>query len=134
MTTTSTELDQIRALIDDVAAGVTARDADRCVARFAADAVSVVTTGARARGRDAIYQAHLEAFALGGPPAAVRFVVLDAAFPRPDVAVVTTGAYRAAPTDDVDLEHPSTIVTWTLIREPDGWWIVARQFTAVAPS
>src|SRR4051812_34591049 len=131
MTTTSAELDDIRALIDDVAAGVTTRDPERCVARFAADAVSVIANGARSFGRDAIHQAHVDAFTAGAPPGTVRFVILDAAFPRPDVAIVTTGAYRAALDEDVDLDNPSTVVSWTLLREPDGWWVAARQFTPV---
>ena len=37
MTVTSTDLDEIHALIDDVALGVNQRDPDRCVARFTTD-------------------------------------------------------------------------------------------------
>jgi hypothetical protein len=51
--------------------------------------------------------------------------------PRPDLAIVTTGAYRAGPAEALDLDHPPTVVTWTLARESDGWWVVARQFTPV---
>ena len=133
MTVTSTDLDEIRALIDDVALGVNQRDPDRCVARFTTDARSVIANGARAVGREAIRQAHVQAFARpDGPPGDARFVVLDLHLPRPDLAIVTTGAYRAAPEDDVDLDHPPTVVTWTLVREPDGWWVAARQFTPAA--
>ena len=132
MTVTTTDLDEIRALIDDVAVGISLRDPDRCVARFAPDARSVIANGARAVGREAIREAHVQAFARpGGPPGSARFVVLDAHLPRPDVAIVTTGAYRAAPDDEIDLDHPPTVVTWTLCRESDGWWVVARQFTPV---
>ena len=127
MTVTTTDLDEIRA------AGVNERDPDRCVARFASTARSVIANGARAIGREAIREAHAQAFARpGGPPGDARFVVLDAHLPRPDLAIVTTGAYRAAPGDDVDLGDPPTVVTWTLAREPDGWWVLARQFTPVA--
>lgn len=122
---------QITALLEDVAAGITARDPDRCVARFAPDARSVIANGARAVGREAIRAAHVAAFAAGGPPRSARFVVLDLHRPRPDLAIVTTDAYAVAPDDEVDLDHPPTIVTWTLLREDDGWWVAARQFTPV---
>ncbi len=126
-----TSIDEITALIDDVAVGITTRDVDRCVARFAPDARSVVANGARAVGREAIRDAHVAAFANGGPPAGARFVVLDVHLPRPDLAIVTTGAYAAGPEHDIDLDRPRTIVTWALSREPDGWWVIARQFTPV---
>jgi uncharacterized protein (TIGR02246 family) len=133
MTLTSTDLDEIRALIDDVAVGISRRDPDHCVARFAPDARSVIADGTRAIGREAIREAHVQAFARpGGPPGGARFAVLDAHLPRPDLAIVTTGAYRAGPTDELDLDRPPTVVTWTLVREPDGWWVVARQFTPAA--
>ncbi|SDC22241.1 YybH family protein [Nocardioides lianchengensis] len=122
---------QITALLEDVAAGITARDPDRCVARFAPDARSVIANGARAVGREAIRAAHVAAFAAGGPPRSARFVVLDLHLPRPDLAIVTTGAFAAGPEDEVDLDHPPTVVTWTLVREDDGWWVAARQFTPV---
>ncbi|MEI5672343.1 MULTISPECIES: YybH family protein [unclassified Nocardioides] len=122
---------EITALLEDVAAGITARDPDRCVARFAPDARSVIANGARAVGREAIRAAHVAAFAAGGPPRSARFVVLDLHLPRPDLAIVTTGAYAAGPEDEVDLDHPPTVVTWTLVREDDGWWVAARQFTPV---
>lgn len=126
MTTTDTARDEIAALIDDVAAGIRERDADRCVARFAPDARSVLGPTSRAVGREAIREAHVAAFAAGGPPKGARFVVLDLHQPRPDLAIVTTGAYAG----EVDLDHPRTVVTWTLLREDDGWWVTARQFTA----
>lgn len=132
MTTTDTTLDEIAALLDDVAAGITARDPERCVARFAVDARSVIATGARAIGREAIREAHVAAFAAGGPPRSARFVVLDLHQPRPGVAIVTTGAFAAGADEDVDLDHPRTLATWTLLREDDDWWVTARQFTVVA--
>lgn len=125
-------LAEITALIDDVAAGIRARDADRCVARFAPDARAITTPTLRSIGRDAIRAAHEAALAAGGPPRNARFVVLDHHFPRPGVAIVTTGAYAAGPDDEVDLDDPRAVVTWTLLREDDGWWIAARQFTAAA--
>jgi uncharacterized protein (TIGR02246 family) len=130
MTTTDLAYDEIAALIDDVAAGIRDRDPDRCVARFALDARSVLSPTARAVGREAIREAHVAAFAAGGPPSNARFVVLDLHRPRPDLAVVTTGAYAAAAGEPVDLDRPRTVVTWTLLREDDGWWVTARQFTA----
>ncbi|MBZ5741012.1 SgcJ/EcaC family oxidoreductase [Nocardioides sp. GBK3QG-3] len=132
MTVSTTDLDEIRALIDDVAAGVNSHDPDRCVAHVHADAVFVVANGSRAHGRAAVRAAHERAFAAAATPAGdARFVVLDAAFPRPDLAVVTTGAYRAGPDEAVDLERPSMVVLWTLAREAGGWSVVARQFTPV---
>ncbi|WP_244929556.1 SgcJ/EcaC family oxidoreductase [Nocardioides sp. W7] len=123
---------EITALLDDVAAGITARDPDRCVARFAPDARSVIANGARAVGRDAIRAAHVAAFAAGGPPKSARFAVLDLHLPWPGLAIVTTGAYAAGAGDEVDLDRPPTVVTWTLLRADDGWWVAARQFTPVA--
>ncbi|HEX7131612.1 MAG TPA: SgcJ/EcaC family oxidoreductase [Iamia sp.] len=121
----------IEALLDDVAAGIAAQDPDRCVARFAVDARSVNTAGQRGVGRDAIRAAHVASFAAGILPATPRFALLDVVFVRPDVAIATTGAYANAPDEPVDLDAPPTVVTWTLVREDDGWWIAARQFTRV---
>lgn len=122
----------IEALIADVAAGIGAQDPDACVARFAADARSVIATGRRGVGRAAIREAHVTAFAAAAIPARARFALLDLVFVRPDVAVATTGAYPAGPDEPVDLDAPPTVVTWTLVRTDDGWWVAARQFTRVA--
>ena len=121
----------IERLVSDVAAGISTQDPDRCVDRFAADARSVIATGVRSVGRDAIHAAHVAAFATAQIPTSARFALLDVVFVRPDVALATTGAYPAAD-DDIDLDAPPTIVTWTLVREADGWWVAARQFTRVA--
>lgn len=121
----------IEALIADVAAGLAARDPDACVARFAADVRSVIADGRRSVGRDAVREAHVVAFAAAGVPAAPRFVLLDLVFVRPDVAIATTGAYAAGPDEPVALDAPPTVVTWTLVRPDDGWWVAARQFTRV---
>jgi len=120
----------IEALLAAVAAGITARDPDACVARFADDARSVIATGRRSTGRDAIRAAHGAAFASAGVPTAARFVLLDLLFVRPDVA--TTGAVAAGPDEPVDRDAPPTVVTWTLVRVDDGWWVAARQFTRAA--
>lgn len=115
----------IAALVADVAAGVTARDPDRCVARFAADARSV--TNQRHVGRDAVRQAHVDAFAGGGVPDRARFALVDVLFVHPDVAVATTEGHReGAP-------GPTTLITWTLVRHDDGWWVASRHFGPVAP-
>jgi uncharacterized protein (TIGR02246 family) len=120
----------IRALLAGVEDGLNARDADRCVERFAADTRSVTSAGRRAVGREAIRAAHATAFAALGT-ARARVALLDVGFPRDDVAVATTGLW---PVDDgatVDLERPATVVVYVLVREPDGWWVAARQFTRV---
>ena len=122
----------IEALLAAVAAGITARDPDACVARFADDARSVIATGRRSTGRDAVREAHVAAFAAAGIPTAARFALLDLVFVRPDVAIATTGAYPAGPDEPVDLDAPPTVVTWTLVRVDDGWWVAARQFTRAA--
>lgn len=116
-------MEEITALIDDVAAGIAARDPDRCVARFVPDVRSV--TNVRLVGRDAVRQAHVDAFASPKPPPAdPSFTVVDAVFVRPDVAVVTTEATGGRPA--------TTVVTWTLVHEDDGWWVAARTFSPVA--
>jgi uncharacterized protein (TIGR02246 family) len=119
----------IAALVADVAAGVTARDPDRCVARFAADTRSVTNT--RLVGREAVRQAHVDAFASAGTPPRARFELLDVLFVRPDVAVATTGAYPVGLDDPIDRDAPPTVITWTLVRDDDGWWVASRQFTAM---
>lgn len=119
------DVEAIRGIIDDVAAGVTAKDPDRCVARFAPDARSVVASGVRSVGRDAIRAAHVAAFAAATTPPAARFALVDLVFPRPDVALATTEASGGP-------GGPTAVVTWLLTREDDGWWISARQFTRVA--
>jgi uncharacterized protein (TIGR02246 family) len=119
----------IEALIDGVAAGLAARDPDTCVARFADDARSVIANGQRSSGRDAVRAAHVDAFATGTIPGTPRFVVLDVLFVRPDVAIATTGAHPDDPDQPIDPDAPPTVVTWTLVREDDGWWVAARQFT-----
>jgi uncharacterized protein (TIGR02246 family) len=127
-------LDQIRDLLAGIETGVNARDPDRCVARFADDTVSVTASGTRAIGRAAVRAAHEAAFA--GPLRAVvaRFEVLDALFVRDDVAVVTTGAWAVEDGGEVDRDRPSTVVTYVLTRETDGWWVAARQFTRADPT
>ncbi len=131
----ATDLAAIEAVIAGVAAGIEARDPDACVARFTADARSV--TDRHVVGREAIRRAHVAAFAADAVPVRARFEILDVLFVRPDVAVVTTGAYRAAPGEPIDRDAPPTIVTWTLVRDDElasggDWWIAARQFTKVA--
>jgi uncharacterized protein (TIGR02246 family) len=126
------DLDQIRALVADVAAGVAAKDVDRCTARFTPDARSVVASGRRAIGHDAIRAAHEDAFASAQAPDRPRFEVLDVLFVRPDVAVATTGGWALVDGEEVDPDRPASIATWVLEREGDGWWVAARQFTRVA--
>lgn len=122
----------VRELLAGVEDGMNARDADRCVARFAADVRSVTSAGTRAVGRDAVRAAHGPAFAALGP-SRVRFALLDVAFPRADLAVAVTGAWKLDdPAARVDLGRPPTVVTYVLVREPDGWWVAARQFTLAA--
>jgi uncharacterized protein (TIGR02246 family) len=132
MTDAVADLAAIRAVIHDVAAGVTAKDADRCAAWFTADARSVTATGSRAIGREAIRAAHRTAFA--GPLAATvaRFEVVDVIFIRPDVAVVTAGAFPESDGPSPDLDRPGTVITHVMVRDGDQWAIAARQFTRVA--
>jgi uncharacterized protein (TIGR02246 family) len=131
MPTTTPDISAIEAVIADVAAGLVARDADACVAAFAPDARSI--TGQRLVGRDAIRDAHIAAFATGGVPTTPRFVILDVHLVRPDVAIVTTGAYAAGPDEAVDLDAPPTLVTWTMVHDDDRWTIAARQFSRMTP-
>lgn len=126
------DITAIEDLIASVATGIAAQDPDACVARFAADARSVIATGQRGVGRDAIHRAHVDAFARAGVPASARFALLDVVFVRPDVAIATTGAFPVGPDEPIDLDAPPTVVTWTLVRQGDGWWVAARQFTRVA--
>ena len=82
-------------------------------------------------GREAVRAAHAAAFAALGT-ARARFVLLDIAFPRDDVAIATTGAWVADDPDAIDPDRPQTLVGYVLVRERDGWWVAARQFTRVA--
>jgi uncharacterized protein (TIGR02246 family) len=128
--TSAAQIEQIQEILSDVAAGVTAKDADRCAGRFTPDARSVTASGARAVGRDAIRAAHEAAFAGQLATTVARFEVLDVLFVRPDVAVVTAGAFPAG--DEVDLSRPGTVVMHVMTREGGSWSIAARQFTRVA--
>ena len=122
----------IRALLAGVEAGVTGKDPDQCVSRFAADARSVTADGSRAIGREAIRTAHVKAFAGSLATTVAHFEVLDVVFVRDDVAVATTGAWAVQDgRTEVDLDHPSSVVVYVLARE-DGWWVASRQFTKVA--
>lgn len=135
MTTTraDSDLDGIRAVIDDLAAGVNAKDADRCADLFSPDARVVTTTGARAVGREAIRAAHLAAFAGSrATGTTAHFEVLDVHFVHPDIAVVTAGAYARDDGAAVDLDRPGLVVVHVLVRDGDTWSIAARQFTPVA--
>lgn len=118
------DLAAIEALIAGVAAGVTARDPEACVDRFAADVRSV--TGARHVGHEAVHRAHVAAFAAGGVPERARFALLDVLFVRPDVAVATSAGHRG------DAPEPTTLITWTLVRQDDDWWVAARHFSPTA--
>lgn len=133
MPTSAPTTDGIEAVIAGVVAGLVARDADACAARFAPDARSI--TGQRLIGRDAVREAHVAAFATGGVPTTPRFEILDVHLVRPDVAIVTTGAYAAGPGDPIDLAAPPTLVTWTMVHDDDdgGWTIAARQFSRMTP-
>ncbi|WP_205474473.1 SgcJ/EcaC family oxidoreductase [Nocardioides sp. SYSU D00038] len=125
--TASSELAAVTAVIDDLAAALDARDPDRVIARVAPDARFVTGAGVRVVGRAAVRQAHVDVFASGGTPPGARFPVVDLQMLRPDVAVVTTEAVSAAST------APSMVVTWTLVREDDGWWVAGRTFTPIPP-
>ena len=46
--------------------------------------------------------------------------------------MVTTGAWSTDDPDAIDLDRPQTLVGYVLVREQDGWWVAARQFTRVA--
>jgi uncharacterized protein (TIGR02246 family) len=134
MTTTApdTDLARIRAVISDVAAGVTAKDADRCAAWFTPDARSVTADGARAVGRDAIRAAHQAAFAGSLATTVAHFEVVDTLFLGPDVAVVTAGAYAGGTGPRTDLDRPGTVITHVMVRDGETWAIAARQFTRVS--
>ena len=126
------DIADIRTLLAGVEAGVTTKDPDRCIAQFAADARSVVASGARSIGREAIRAAHVRAFAGSLAGTVARFEILDLLFVKPDVAVATTGAWAQQDGEsEVDLEHPSSVVVYVLVRHDTQWWVAARQFTKV---
>ena len=61
-----------------------------------------------------------------------RSEVIDVLLVRPDVAVVTAGAYRETDEPAPDLDRPSTVITHVMVRDGGTWAIAARQFTRVA--
>jgi uncharacterized protein (TIGR02246 family) len=128
------DIAEIRLLLADIESGVNARDPDRCVARFAADTVSVTASGARAVGREAVRAAHEAAFAGALKAVVAHFQVLDVLFVRDDVAIATTGAWAVQNGVAIDRDRPATVVTYVVTREPDGWWVAARQFTPATSS
>ncbi len=121
------DLEAIARLVADVEEAFNAKDPERGVEHFAADASAVDVRGRHVGGVDALLEAHRAGFA--GPLADqfARYDLADVAFVRPDVAlarVLATATDRQG--TPIGVGH-AMIATYLLVREEGRWWIAARQ-------
>lgn len=97
---------------------------------FAEDADYVVINGNHIKGRAVIESAHQRIFETIFKDTTIALKVKQVRFLRPDVAVVHVSGHRQGPTQELTQD---AIITMTMIKEKQGWSIVAFQNTAVAP-
>jgi uncharacterized protein (TIGR02246 family) len=122
----------IRAIVERVEAGWNAGSGEASAAPFAEDADSVVATGMRIKGRQAIADNFQRIFDTMYKGSRNELTVDSVRFLRPDVAVAHVRAHLRFTSDGKPVET-DTIGTWVLTKGPDGWSIVAFQNTGVRP-
>ncbi|GIH60383.1 SgcJ/EcaC family oxidoreductase [Microbispora siamensis] len=127
--------DDIHRLLDALTAAWNDGDAAAFAGLFTEDADYVTFFGARMEGRRAIEDSHralfegpLKGSRLGGPATApplrkIRFL-------SPDVALVVTTGGSALPDGTADPGRDS-IMTFTAVREGDGWRFASFQNTRI---
>jgi uncharacterized protein (TIGR02246 family) len=119
--------DAIARLVADVQDAFNAKDPERGVEHFAADASAVDVRGRLVEGFDALLEAHRAGFAGPLRDQFARYDVADVAFLRPDVAlarVLATATDRDG--TPISVGH-AMVATYVLVREDGRWWIAARQ-------
>lgn len=122
---------EIGTLIADVEQGFNSNDADLLVEHFAANGFAVNAFGGVLAGREAMRE--VNATLLAGPLSEefARYQVDHIEFPRSDVAIARKLAW-ATDASGTPLTHGhSMVATYTLVKEAERWWVVARQNTTV---
>lgn len=121
----------IRAIVAGVEAGFNAKDVDRSVTHFAADALVVNAVGAVVRGHDDIEAAHVAGYAGFLADQYAAYEVTDITFVRPDVAIALKQARATTATGEpLDLDHAMRAI-YVLVKQDHRWWIASRGNTLV---
>lgn len=121
----------IRAIVADVEAGFNAKDVDRSVTHFAADALVVNAVGAVVRGHHDIEAAHAAGYTGFLAEQYAAYEVTDITFVRPDVAIALKQARATtAIGEPLDLDHAMRAI-YVLVKRDARWWIASRGNTLV---
>jgi len=106
-------------------------DVEEFIALHHRDVVLVNIAGRRVRGREALREAMTAG--LNSPLAKVftRLEVEDICFIRPDVALVSCAKHVSDERGQEDSMPTRGSLTFTVVREPDGWKIAAAQTTPI---
>ena len=106
-------------------------DVDEFVALHHPDLVLVNIAGRRVLGRAALRAAMTAG--LNSPMAKVftRLEIEDIRFMRPDVALVSCAKHVSDERGQADTMPTSGSLTFTVVREPDGWKIAVAQTTPI---
>jgi uncharacterized protein (TIGR02246 family) len=123
------DLTAIRALV--AAADRHQSDVKEFVDLHHSDLVLVNIAGRRVLGREALRTAMTDG--LNSPLAKVftRLEIEDIRFIRPDVALVSCAKYVSDERDERPALPTRGSVTFTVVREPDGWRIAMAQTTPI---
>lgn len=121
----------IRRIILEVEQAFNSKDADALVRHFAANGFAVNAFGGVLTGRASMRD--INGTALAGPlrEQFAKYQVDHIEFLRADVAIVRKIAWATDTSGRPQTEHHSMIATYTLVKERERWWIVARQNTMV---
>jgi uncharacterized protein (TIGR02246 family) len=127
----STGVDAIARVVGEIEAAFNAKDAERAVSQYAAEASMVGVDGALVSGRDALLAAHRAAYAGPARDQYARHELADATFIRPDVAVAHVRARAVnANGEPLDVGH-TLLALYVLVREDGRWLVAARHDTVV---
>ena len=122
----------VRAIVERVEAGWNAGSGEASAAPFAEDADSVVATGMRIKGRQAIADNFQRIFDTMYKGSRNELTVDSVRFLRPDVAVAHVRSHLRFTSEGKPVEVDA-ISTWVLTKGADGWSIAAFQNTSVRP-
>lgn len=128
----TSDLNSIRAIIDDVQAGFNRNDADLMNTHLAEDAIIVNARGVRLAGRPAIDEATREGLAAGFLRDATAYYQLtDIALLAPDVIAAGKNAWSTQ--QDFEVGNPPEMnALYIFIRRSGRWLIWRRQNTLIA--
>ena len=125
------EEEAIRHLIADAERHQT--DLEPFLSLHTEDAVIVNIAGIRLLGRDVLRDAMSRALQSRLANVITRVEIVDVRFATPDVAIVSCIKHVSDQNTDATDELPlKGSLTYTLVREPEGWRIALAQTTPVA--